>query len=201
MKRIFTTIIPIAAIFIVSFTAKNEPLAIGASLPRADIKMKDISGQSFSFNDAIQQNGLLVMFSCNTCPVVKMYQSRINEICKYAKENNFGVILLNSNEDYRGNGDSFEDMKNYASKENFDWHYVVDKNSEMADEFGANRTPESFLFNKERKLVYHGAIDDSRNESYIKTKYLQNAIDETKAGKKVTKDFSASVGCAIKRVN
>jgi len=206
MKKVLTAIIPVIAIFVVSFTiksksaVKNEPLAIGSELPKADLKMTDISGKKVSFADAMKENGLLVMFSCNTCPVVHTYQSRINEICQYAMENGFGVILLNPNEAYRDNGDSYEDMKAYAGKEKFGWYYVVDENSVMADAFGANRTPESFLFNKDKKLVYHGAIDNSRNAGNVTEKYLKNAIDETKAGKKVSKEFSTSVGCTIKRV-
>jgi len=164
-KKILFAIIPVAAIAILSFKTSFDPLPIGASLPNPEQKMKDISGKEFSFKDAMKKNGLLVMFTCNTCPVVKKYQSRINEVCKYALGKELGAILLNPNEAYRDNGDSYNDMKEYAKKEGFDWKYVIDKNSEMANTFGATRTPECYLFNKEGKLVYHGAIDDNPNEA------------------------------------
>ena len=76
-----------------------------------------------------------------------------------------------------------------------------DKNHELADAFGANRTPECFLFNKNSTLVYHGAIDDSpADESAIKRIHLKEAINEMMAGKDITIKESKSVGCTIKRL-
>ena len=114
MKKILFSALPVAAIALIALQPLSDPLPIGSSIPKAEIKMKDISGAEVSLNDAKKSNGLLVMFSCNTCPVVQGYQSRINEICKYAKTNNYGVILLNPNEAYRSKGDSYDDMKSYA---------------------------------------------------------------------------------------
>lgn len=163
--------------------------------------MKDISEKMVSFNDAKLKNGLLVMFTCNTCPWVHKNESRTVEITKYALDNNVGVILLNPNEGLRQDGDSFEEMKKYAAKLGYDWYYVVDKDHQIADEFGANRTPECFLFNAENKLVYHGAIDDNPgNASAVTRKHLQLAIDEMNAGKEVTQKETRSLGCSIKRL-
>jgi AhpC/TSA family len=203
MKKILFSALPVAALAL--FTLKpavSEPLAIGSSLPSPDVKMKDITGAEVSFNDAKRTNGLLVIFSCNTCPVVQGYQERMNEICKYAMNNNFGVMLLNSNEAYRSKGDSYDDMKGYAKKHDFDWYYVVDKNSAMADIFGANRTPEVFLFDKNSKLSYHGAIDDNPGDADgVSRKHLKLAIDELDANKQVSQKESKSVGCNIKRLS
>jgi thioredoxin-related protein len=201
MKRVFFSIVALLVVTCFGFRKIGGPLPIGSSLPKADVKMKSIDGQLVSFNDAKQKNGLLVMFTCNTCPVVQKYQTRINEVCKYALGNYIGVILVNSNEAYRSNGDSYNDMKEYAKKSGFDWNYVVDKNSEMANEFGATRTPENFLFNASGKLVYHGAVDDNQNGGDAVTrKHLQLAIDEVLAGKDVSVKTTRSVGCSIKRV-
>ena len=130
-----------------AFRSSVDPLPIGASIPNADKKMKDVAGMEVSFKDAMNTKGLLVMFSCNTCPVVHAYQSRTIEVCNYAKSKDIGVILLNSNEGSRDNGDSFSDMKDYAGEQHYNWPYVVDENSVMANAFGATRTPECFLFN------------------------------------------------------
>ena len=70
-------------------------LPIGSDLPMPDLKLKDIKGKEITFKDAKKKNGLLVMFSCNTCPYVIKNQERTNEICKYALQNDIGVILLN----------------------------------------------------------------------------------------------------------
>lgn len=201
MKKILFAVVPLAAIAIFSFRTSLDPLPIGSSLPNADKKMKDISGKEASFKDAMKKNGLLVMFTCNTCPVVKKYQGRINEVCKYALGKDIGIILLNPNEAYRDNGDSYNDMKEYAKKEGFDWKYVIDNNSEMANVFGATRTPESYLFNKEGKLVYHGAIDDNQNGGdEVTRKHLIIALDELLAGKDISVKNTRSVGCGIKRL-
>jgi thioredoxin-related protein len=198
MKKLLFSALPVAALAIFALTPAADPLPIGASLPNAEIKMKDISGKEVSFKDVAKKNGLLVMFSCNTCPIVQQYESRTVEACKAALKNEVGVILLNSNEAYRTKGDSYDDMKNYAQKLGYDFSYVVDKNSVMADAFGANRTPECFLFDSKGKLVYHGAIDDNP-EGPSKT-YLIPAINKLVKGEKIDPDKTRSVGCTIKRV-
>ncbi len=175
-------------------------LPIGSELPKGDVTMKDISNEDISMKDAKRKNGLLVMFTCNTCPYVAKNQGRTKEICKYALQNNIGVILLNSNEGDRRGGDSFGAMQQYAKEQKYDWYYVVDKNNEIADAFGANRTPENFLFNKDLKLVYHGAIDDNPTDAANVTRqHLREAMNDLLAGKEVSVKESRSMGCAIKR--
>ena len=197
----FFSILPIAAIAFFSMQAINDPLPIGSSLPNPDSKMKDISGKEVSFKDAMKKNGLLVMFSCNTCPVVGKYQSRTLETAKFATDNGIGVILLNSNEATRSGGESFDDMKEYGKDQGYLFSYVVDKNSAMADAFGATRTPEVFLFDKSGKLVYHGAIDDNANDpGEVTRKHAKIAIEEMVAGKNVSTTKTRFVGCTIKRL-
>ncbi len=174
-------------------------LPIGSAMPNADVKMKDISGKELSLKDAKKKNGLLVMFSCNTCPYVIKNQQRTKEISAYALKNDIGVILVNSNEGQRSDDDSYEAMKQYAKDQGYNWYYVVDEKNAMADAFGANRTPENFLFNKEGKLVYHGAIDDNPDEANVTRKHLREAINEMVSGKEVSVKTSKSVGCNIKR--
>ena len=201
MKKLFFSILPIAAIAFFSMQAINDPLPIGSSLPNPDSKMKDISGKEVSFKDAMKKNGLLVMFSCNTCPVVGKYQSRTLETAKFATDNGIGVILLNSNEATRSDGESFDDMKEYGKDQGYPFSYVVDKNSAMADAFGATRTPEVFLFDKSGKLVYHGAIDDNANApGEVTRKHAKIAIEEMVAGKNVSTTKTRFVGCTIKRL-
>ena len=201
MKKILFSILPVAAITFLSLQTFNDPLAIGSSLPGLDKKMKDVSGKEVSFKDAMKKNGLLVMFSCNTCPVVKKYQSRTLETGKFAAANEIGVVLLNSNEATRSDGDSFEDMREYGKDQGYPFSYVIDKNSEMANAFGATRTPEVFLFNKSGKLVYHGAIDDNANgPGQVTRQHTKLAIEEMVAGKNVSATKTRFVGCSIKRL-
>jgi hypothetical protein len=199
MKNILYSILPIAALAILTFNRVGDPLPIGSNIPNAGKMMKDISGENVSFKHAFKKNGLLVMFSCNTCPVVHKYESRTLAVTKVAMDNEVGVILLNPNEAYREKGDSYDDMKSYAAKLGYNFHYVVDENSEMDDAFGATRTPECFLFDKQGKLVYHGAIDDNPGSPNSATPHLTSAINNLVKGQAINPEKTKSVGCTIKR--
>jgi peroxiredoxin len=200
MKHLLLVFIAIAFTSIASFAQSFTPIAIGSSVPMNDVKLKDVSGKEISLKDAAGKNGLLVMFSCNTCPYVIKNQDRTKEICEYAKANGYGVIIINSNEDLRSNEDSYDAMQKYAAEQGYKWNYVVDTDSKLANAFGATRTPENFLFNADGKLVYHGAIDDNPSDaSDVKEQFLRTALNENAAGKEVTTKESKSVGCSIKR--
>lgn len=199
IKKILFGLAPLA-IATLSFTI-GDPLPIGSKLPMAETKMELVSGKTQSLQELATKKGLLVMFSCNTCPYVIKNQERTVEINKYAAKNGYGVVIINSNEAQRSSDDSFEAMKKYAASQKYSWAYAVDKNSAIADAFGANRTPECFLFNGDMKLVYHGAIDDNPSEpGEVKRHHLKEAIDELNAGKDITVKESRSVGCTIKRI-
>jgi hypothetical protein len=93
-------------------------------------------------------------------------------------------------------------MKNYAGEQKYKWPYVLDSNSEMANVFGATRTPECFLFNTEGKLVYHGAIDNNANgPDEVTRKHLEIAMDEMLKGKEVAVKNTRFVGCSIRRTH
>ncbi len=200
-RKLFVPVLAILAVAaITAFRLTGGALPIGSELPKADSKVKDIAGKEIKLKDAKKENGLLVMFSCNTCPYVVKNQERTRAICKFAMDNNFGVILLNSNELLRDGDDSYDAMKSYAKDQGYNWYYAVDKDSELADAFEANRTPECFLFNKELKLAYHGGIDDNPgDEASVTRVHLKEAIQELVGGKEVSVKESRSVGCSIKR--
>lgn len=201
MKKVIFSALPIVAISVMTWSSINDPLPIGAALPNPEVKMKDVSGKEISLKESIKRNGLLVMFSCNTCPVVGKYQSRTIELGKYAASKDVGVILLNANEATRDDGESFSEMQAYAKEQGYNFNYVIDEQSRMADAFGASRTPEVYLFDKNAKLVYHGAVDDNVNgPDQVTRKHAQVAIDELAAGKEVSMKQTRSVGCTIKRV-
>ncbi len=190
-----------AALSAFTVSTVSDPLALGSLMPKATHKMKDVSGREISMKDIAKEKGVLVMFSCNTCPYVIKNQERTTAIAAYAQKMNVGVIILNSNEAQRSSDDSFDDMKAYAKEQKYNWSYVIDKNHEVADAFGANRTPECFLFDKDLKLVYHGAIDDNPSDANaVNRNHLKEAINELNAGKDISVKESRSVGCTIKRV-
>ena len=183
-----------------AFTLHQTSLPIGSPVPKADVPLRDVSGKTITLRQAKQAGGLLVMFSCNTCPYVIRNQSRTFEICSYAADHHIGVILLNANEGDREGGNSFAAMQEYAKTQGYHWYYALDGKTDLAATFGASRTPECFLFDKDGKLVYHGAIDDSPGDAQrVRRRHLQMAIDEMLAGKDVTVKETRSVGCSINR--
>jgi thioredoxin-related protein len=199
MKKIMTVLLAASVIGSLAFI-NGDPLPIGSKMPKAEVKLKDVSGAEVAMKDLKKENGVLVMFSCNTCPYVIKNQQRTREVGEYAYKMKLGFIVLNSNEAQRNDADSYDAMKTYAKSQQYDWNYVVDRNNEVADAFGANRTPECFLFDRNLKLVYHGAIDDNPTDAAnVKRHHLKEAIDELVAGKDITVKESRSVGCSIKR--
>ena len=199
MKKLF---IAVTGFFIAGlcFAQGTRPLAIGSSLPLGDQPLKDITGKEISIRDAMKQNGVLVMFSCNTCPYVVKNQSRTKQLAAFAKENNIGVILLNSNEGGRTDGDSYTAMQSYGKQQGYQFYYALDTDSKLADAFGANRTPEIYLFNASGTLQYKGAIDDNPSDAgNVTREHTREAIQEMVAGKAITVKESRSVGCGIKR--
>ncbi|MFN4284586.1 MAG: thioredoxin family protein [Lacibacter sp.] len=200
MKRLFL-LFALPALLAAGYRVADE-LPIGSAIPAPDVKMKDISGKSYSFNDVKKENGLLVVFSCNTCPWVIKNEAVANDAYNYALRKGIGVILLNSNEAQRSGDDSEERMKEYAKKQKYNWPYVIDENSKMANLFGAKVTPECYLFDKNMKLVYHGAITDNpKNPESSTREHLKQAIDEVVSQKEVSVKTSKAMGCTIKRTS
>lgn len=178
-----------------------QSIEIGSNIPMADAGMKSIDGKSITLSKAITKQGLLVMFSCNTCPYVIKSEARTKEVIDYATRHNIGMVIINSNEAQRGKEDSYNAMSAYAKKQGYKVPYVVDDKSKVADAFGATRTPEVFLFDGNGKLVYKGAMEDNpSNPAESKELFLKVAIDNMLAGKPANPNSTKSIGCTIKRI-
>lgn len=177
-------------------------LAIGETLPLQTVTMPSATnGKTITLGNAVTSKGLIVMFSCNTCPFVVKSQARTREIMKYAAEKGLGMVIINSNEAQSNDVDSYKEMERYAKKQGYTVPYVVDVHSQAADQFGATHTPEVYLFNADKKLVYRGGMEDNPADPASSTKmYLKDAIDNLLANKPITPDRTKSVGCSIKRI-
>ena len=199
MKKLFSTLLGISLLS-VAYAQDITPLEIGSNMPASDIIMKDVNGKEVSVKGARKDNGLLVMFSCNTCPYVVKSQERTKEMLAFAQKNKIGVIIINSNEAQREEADSYDAMRNYAKEQRYNTPYVVDENSKVADLFGATRTPEVFLFNPKGELMYHGAMEDNPSSpKESKEFYLKNAMYKMVSGEKPDPSETKSIGCSIKR--
>jgi hypothetical protein len=118
-------------------------LELGSTIPLADIKMMDISGKMISLNDVKMENGLLVNFSCNTCPWVVAWQNRYNSLAEESNKNKIGFITVNPNTRIRDRGEGLSDMRDFAKKYKHDFLYALDKEAKLAEAFGAMITLEN----------------------------------------------------------
>lgn len=172
-------------------------MQLGDKLPYFELVGCD--DQQHSLVDVSDRSCVLVLFICNHCPKVQAYLGRIKSLIDKYYEDNLGVILINSNDEKQQPSDSFDGMKKLAAKYGWESIYWYDESQEVAKTFGAQRTPEAFLFNSARELVYHGGIDDSwENPHHVTRIWLEDAIEMTLDGIEVDFPETEAVGCTIK---
>lgn len=193
-------------------TGKKEDmpqLEIGTANPSIQVSVKNLDGSKAALGTYVKENGLLVIFSCNTCPFVvgkgetsQGWENRYNDIKEWADKYKVGLVLVNSNEAKRDKDDSFEEMvKHAADKKYNNINYVVDENHVIADAYGARTTPHVYLFNNSDNLVYRGAIDDNvDSKEEVKEQYLANALKNLAEGTEINPAVTKNLGCGIKRV-
>lgn len=196
------TIVAILVLFVSTTLFPSEQLNIGDKAPKTELEMVAIQGNTKSLESAKMNNGLCVIFSCNTCPYVVAWEDRYNELYKTCANAGIGMIVVNSNEAKREGADSMEEMKKHAKEIGYlDFAYVVDENHVLADAFGATKTPDVFLFNGDMELVYKGAIDDNmKAKDKVEEPYLMNAISAMVSGTEINPNTTKAIGCSIKRI-
>ena len=200
------TVTAIAVIALAAATTFAAGIQLGDKAPMTDTKMKNVDGKEVSIADVAGKNGTLVIFTCNHCPFAKAWEKRIVESGNSCSKKGVGVIAINPNDPAAYDEDTYENMQRRAKDRGshpeehraWDMPYVVDATSDVARAFGAKATPEVFLFDKDGKLVYHGAVDDSREASKVSQRYLNDALEAVLAGKAVTTAETKAVGCSIK---
>ncbi len=171
---------------------KVDDRAPGFHLPGVD-------GKDYSLEDFKDKKVVVVMFSCNHCPTVKAYEDRFVEFQKDYKEKGVVLIAINANDDKKYPEDSFENMKIRAREKGFNFPYLRDESQRIARAYGAERTPEVYVFDEKRLLRYHGRIDDNVYEpDQVRQRYLRDAVDAVLEGRKVSVEETEPVGCTIK---
>ena len=162
-----------------------------------DFNLKGIDDTMHSISD-YSKKGLLVVFMCNHCPFVKAKINAIKEIHDKFKDQ-ISVVGINSNDAVKYPDDSFDSMKTVAKERGFEFDYLVDETQEIAKKYGAVCTPDPFLFDSEKKLIFHGRIDDAMSpEADVSEKVMIENIEKFLNGQNIEKDFDPSIGCSIK---
>jgi peroxiredoxin len=200
MKTSITTIALSFALLIAAPFYGKAQVSPGDNIPAAETSLRNTNGRPTTLKASMGENGLLVMFSCNTCPFVIKNEPATKRTVEYAAAHHVGMVIINSNEAKRDGEDSYEAMAKFAKEQHYTTPYLIDENSKLADLFGANHTPEVFLFNKQGKLVYKGAMNDNPgNPDQFKKAYIEDAINAMVAGKTPDPQTTKSIGCSIKR--
>jgi len=168
----------------------------------SDFRLKNVKGETVSLADINDADGFIVAFWCNTCPVVKKYDKRLQELhAKYASKG-YPVVAINSNDPAVSAGDSFEKMKETAAKLNYKFEYLFDETQEVARKYGATNTPHIYILSwKDGKLVvdYVGAIDNNADDAAAADKkYAVDALESILKGQAVAVAGTKAVGCGIK---
>ena len=204
MKRTFILITGIMAVVALLFINASEPLAgYGVGDYAKDFKLENIDGKKVSLSDYSDAKGFIVVFTCNTCPYAKAYESRIIDLDKNYASKGFPVVAINPNDITQQPGDSMDEMKKRAKDKGYSFAYLRDDSQEVAKAFGATKTPHVYLLNKESdgkfKVEFIGAIDDSPNDaSDVSETYVEDAINALLSGGKPSVTEKRAIGCTIK---
>jgi len=182
-------------------------LRVKDKAPMQQIDMKSVNGNMYSLNSLKKDKGLIVIFSCNSCPFVvgsddfPGWEMQYDSLYQEALANNIGFVLVNSNEGKRAQVDSYEEMIKHAKEQNYTVPYVLDEQAALANAFGAKTTPHVYFFDQKLTLIYTGSIDNSWDKGRKTDQtYLFNAIKAQGKGKKIKPNTTEPKGCGIKRV-
>jgi peroxiredoxin len=175
----------------------NKKLNIGDAAP-AWTGLEGVDGKTHSLADLKNKDVVVVIITCNHCPVAVAYEDRIIDFTKKyasAPDSKVAVVAINVN---NLEADKLPAMKVRAKEKGFNFPYLYDPTQKIGRDYGATVTPEFFVLNKERKIVYMGAMDDSNNAASAKVNYLEAAVQAALNGQKPATAETRGRGCSVK---
>lgn len=202
MRTLFDAIILVA---VLSQTLVPCDVTAGEFNPVLDVgdkapvwkKLPGVDGKEYSLDDFKKKDILVVFFTCNSCPYAVDYEDRVVAFArKHAKKDSkVGLVAINVN---LVKEDLMPEMKKKAKEKGFTFPYLFDESQQIAKDFGAGFTPEFFVLNKDRKVVYMGAFDDSPNSDKVKKKHVDLAVEAALGGKSPEVKETVPIGCRIR---
>jgi len=181
-------------------TLESILVPLGSQMP--DFELKDPEGKSYKSSDLYipeKGRGLLIGFMCNHCPYAQAVWPRFIRLANYAMGMRINAIAINPNINPEFPEDSPEEMKKKIKEWGVDFPYLVDEDQQAAKVFKAQCTPDIYLYNNDKRLIYHGRIDDNwKDESAVTKEELKEAMNNHAAGLEVSKDQKPAMGCSIK---
>lgn len=171
----------------------NKVLSVGDAAPNWE-NLPATDGKQYSLKSFQNVEYLVIVFTCNSCPTAVDYEDRIIQFANKHKDK-VAVVAINVN---LIKEDSLEEMKKRAKEKKFPFVYLFDESQKIAKSFGATYTPEFFILNKERKVVYMGAMDDRNNATEVKVHYLEDALHSLQKGESPKVKETVARGCLIR---
>jgi len=208
MKKVLSLSFALAALaaLVISATLPDAPtgdgLKIGDKAP--DFNLKGVDNTMHSFDNIKDSNGktpkgYIVVFTCNTCPFAVMYEDRIIELNKKMSMMGYPVIAIQPNDPAVKKGDSFGAMQTRAKEKGFSFLYLFDEGQKVYPQYGASRTPEFYVLDKNRVLRYTGALDDNAEDaSAVTVNYVEKAVKSIESGLAPDPSKTKAIGCGIK---
>ena len=167
-----------------------------ATAPTFDLP--GVDGRSHSLEEYADAQVLVLVQSCNHCPYVLAWEGRINDLQREYADRGVRIVAISSNDAEAYPADSFDAMVEHARGAGYEFDYLYDESQDVARALGSERTPEAFVYDAARRLVYHGAVDDSREEESVRAHYLRDAIEAALAGEDPPVADTPPVGCTVK---
>ena len=172
----------------------NPTRSVGDSAP-AWKNLPGVDDQKHSLENLKEAPVIVVAFTCNTCPYAVDCEDRLNALTKKYAPRKVAVVAINVN---LTPADLLPAMKQRAQDKKFLFPYLHDSTQQIARDYGATRTPEFFVLNQQRKIVYMGAMDDSPDGSQVAKRYLENAVDAALRGEKPQVEETIAIGCGVR---
>lgn len=189
-------IVLVGTLVIISVLIMGACLNSPGEIKKVDnFTLKDYKGNEHSLTDYKDAKAILVIFIATECPVSNAYNSRMEELFKDYNNKDVAFLGINSNKE-----EDVNRIRKHAKDNSLGFTILKDEKNIIADKFNASVTPEAYVLNSNFEILYHGRIDNSRNESEIVSQDLRKALDEILSGKEVSKTETKAFGCTIKRV-
>ncbi|MCA8984555.1 MAG: thioredoxin family protein [Planctomycetaceae bacterium] len=180
----------------------NQKLNIGDQAPNFQ-KLPGTDGKAYSLEDFKQARAMVLVFTCNSCPYAVDYEERLSTltrrlaaaVAKGTRDREVAVVAINCN---LVEADSLEEMRKRATEQQFPFHYLFDESQQTGKQYGALRTPEFFVLDAERRVVYMGAFDDNTDASKVTREHVALAVQAVLDGKPIEVAETPPIGCLIR---
>lgn len=176
----------------------SQQAGLPIQTPAPDFGLKGVDGKTYTLASFADRPILVVMIWCNHCPYVQAYEDRVTKLANEYASQGVQFVAINPNDDTRYPEDSFDEMIKRAKSKGYPFPYLRDETQEVAKRYNAICTPQIYVFDRDRRLRYHGRVDDNRDAAQAKSHDLKNALDALLNTKSPPIEQTRPFGCSVK---